>query len=262
LIIIAAISIVCLSLAAVKIRLLTYGGGGAATIIGLAALFLGGMPALMLLFLFFCTSNLLGLWRKNNKQELQFEKSGQRDQWQVLANGGPAVLGLVAGALFGGHAAAHESSVLLFAAGLAEATADTWATEIGSAAEAVPRSIVTGIAMRAGQSGGISVPGTLAAAMGSTAVGFACVCLTRSSNPMLIGLGIAVSGLAGSLVDSVLGATIQAQYLAEDGTIREIVDTVSSIVHGVAWIRNDSVNFLAGISSLGIMAIFLHYLCR
>ncbi|MCK4578887.1 MAG: DUF92 domain-containing protein, partial [Candidatus Marinimicrobia bacterium] len=67
---------------------------------------------------------------------------GKRNVVQVLANGGMPLLIAVAFGIWG-----HGLLYLVFLSSLAAATADTWATEIGSWSKRAPRNIITREAM-------------------------------------------------------------------------------------------------------------------
>src|SRR5205085_9892042 len=94
---------------------------------------------------------------------------------------------------------------------LATATADTWATELGVLSPQQPRLITTGKHVAPGTSGGITLLGTTAAALGAFALGLVFWLLQRCQRSLIaLPLTALVSGLAGSIVDSLLGATVQA----------------------------------------------------
>jgi uncharacterized membrane protein len=143
---------------------------------------------------------------------------------------------------------------------LATANADTWSTELGVLNTQPPRLITTGKRVAAGTSGGISPLGTAATAGGALAQGLVFKLLqpTTSAFMPLIAL---VSGLTGSLFDSLLGATVQAIYycpLCQKETERRIHNcgTRTTPLRGLAWMNNDVVNFLATLFG-ALMAILL-----
>ena len=167
---------------------------------------------------FFVTANILGRWRKARKEKLGFEKGGERDWAQVLANSGVAVSVLVLTYTLTRFHITFESShdyYVCFAAAIAEANADTWATEIGAALNVRPRLITTFAKTSAGRSGAVSVPGTCAAFAGATLISASTLPFMHSSRFFII---IAISGLVGTFADSIFGATIQAAYVLPDGT--------------------------------------------
>ena len=105
--------------------------------------------------------------RKSGLSE-KFSKGGQRDAGQVFGNGGLATL-------FAGLTASYPNDPrlwLAFAAALAAANADTWATELGVLNPHPPRMITDPKkVVEQGTSGGISLVGTLAAMAGAALIG-------------------------------------------------------------------------------------------
>jgi len=249
---VAAALIVLTAVAAKPFKLLTTGGVLAAIFVGLTTDFCGGLSAVGMLVTFFATSNLLGLWRKKHKLSLGFEKGGGRDHWQVLANGGPALVGLLIGKYLLAGIIFPGAYLALFAAGLAEANADTWATEIGSVSGQKPRSIITGKLLEPGQSGGISTIGTIASAIGAAVLGVSFALLIPHHAQIRYVAAIVIAGFCGALADSIFGASIQAQYEGDSGKIIETSSRTSRLVRGFTWIRNDAVNFTAGIVAIAV----------
>jgi uncharacterized membrane protein len=95
-----------------------------------------------MLMTFFISSSALGRVRADLRAQrigAIVAKGGPRDAMQVLANGGAFALAAVGFTLH-----PHAGWLALGAGAMAAATADTWATEIGSLSRAAPRSILTG----------------------------------------------------------------------------------------------------------------------
>ena len=141
-----------------------------------------------------------------------------------------------------------------FAASLAAVNADTWATELGVLNPTAPR-MITDLRKRVekGTSGGISLFGTFASLLGSLAIALPAVWLSPTG--MLDAkyfLLITGAELAGSLFDSLLGATVQAMYYCpadQKETERHPLHTCGTqTVHirGWKWLDNDWVNFACG----------------
>jgi uncharacterized protein (TIGR00297 family) len=210
------------ALGAWKLKALTPSGAVAAAGVGFCHLAFGGWPGAGALLLFFATSTALSKLGKRKKEALGFEKSSRRDALQVLANGGVAAL------------CACIDQPLMMLGALAAACADTWATEVGSLFGGTPRKITTLRPARPGESGAISLLGTLAALAGA---GLLAALAGRSYLPVLLG------GFLGSLVDSLLGATLQAQWKDSEGNFTEIKNGPPA--RGWSFMNNDAVNFLA-----------------
>jgi uncharacterized protein (TIGR00297 family) len=233
---------------------LSRSGALAATVVGTVIFGIGGLPWAVLLLTFFITSSGLSRAFKRRKAGLseKFSKGHQRDAGQVFGNGGLATLFAAL------HGVYPESTLLwvLFAASLAAVNADTWATELGVLNPTPPR-MITDLRKRVekGTSGGISSYGTLASLFGSVAIALPAVLFSPvgqldSSFFFLI----TVAGLAGSLFDSFLGATVQAMYYCP--TDRKETEkhplhtcgTETVQVRGWKWLDNDWVNFACAAS--------------
>ncbi|MEW6062474.1 MAG: DUF92 domain-containing protein, partial [Bacteroidota bacterium] len=71
---------------------------------------------------------------------------------------------------------------------------------------------------------------------------------------------IVAAGVIGSLIDSLLGATVQAQYRSEVGTIVERIvyhGKPTVLVRGFRWIDNDIVNWLCACTGAVVMYVFM-----
>lgn len=252
-------------------RALNISGAAGALILGTLIYGLGGLPWMVVLLVFFISSSLLSRLSKNRKQELgeKFSKGHRRDIGQVLANGG------VAGVFVLLHHFYPDAAWpwLGFSASLAAANADTWATELGVLSRSAPHLITTGKPVERGDSGGISPAGLVAALGGSMLVALAAVLLwpvmqspTGLSNSLTVIALIALAGLAGSLVDSLLGATLQAIYTCpscKKETERHPLHacgTETTLTRGWRWLNNDAVNAACTLGGAVVMMAFLFLL--
>jgi uncharacterized protein (TIGR00297 family) len=200
-----------------------------------------------MLMTFFISSSALGRVRADLRAQrigAIVAKGGPRDAMQVLANGGAFALAAVGFTLH-----PHAGWLALGAGAMAAATADTWATEIGSLSRAAPRSILTGRRVAAGTSGGVTIVGTIASIAGSSLIA-AVSALSHWPRPLFF--VTVVAGTVGSLADSILGATIQARrwcdqcdMATEQGT--HVCGNTTRAIGGVPWIDNDMVNLLSGL---------------
>jgi uncharacterized protein (TIGR00297 family) len=227
-------------------RLLTVSGAVAATLIGAAAM-IGGFRWVVMLLFFFAGSNLLSRWRSREREQLVgsfIEKGGRRDAWQVLANGG--VFGIAAVLANSGASATWEAVGI---GAIVAATADTWSTEVGTVLGGTPRSILNGRQVAPGTSGGITIAGSTAAIAAAILAAIVAVSLDWSTPAPAIVLG----GLAGSVIDSLLGATVQERRWCpscQSLTERHVHSCGTTAVYrgGIRGCDNDIVNLLSTVA--------------
>jgi Raf kinase inhibitor-like YbhB/YbcL family protein len=127
-----------------------------------------------------------------------------------------------------------------------------------------PRLITNGQVVERGASGGITLFGSLAALTGALLVGLFAVIFSGADFPAWpVGLAVlAVCGLAGSMVDSLLGASVQAIYTCptcNKETERHPLHTCGThtvLKRGWPWLNNDWVNLSCTLSgaALAVMA--------
>jgi len=244
---------------------LSRSGAIAAVVVGTITFGIGWLPYAIVLLAFFVPSVVLSrIGRAQKKRLIDIGKGGARDAWQVLANGGVAtlcVLYLLWDDWFG--------PALVFAGAYAAATADTWATEIGTLARGKPRSILTGRPIATGLSGGVTFAGMLAQAAGALWIGLvAAACMpvfwtldhegffritAFAAKPRFgieVLLLVTIAGFVGALADSVAGATIQELRSCPkcDRTCEtdpHACGTATQRVRGIRGVNNDVVNFFA-----------------
>ncbi len=254
-----------LALAAWRVRTLTRGGAVAAFVVGTLTYASGTAGFTLILLAFFVSSVVLSrLGRARKRGLVDVGKSGPRDAMQVLANGGVATVCAV------GFAFAHDVRwASAFAGAYAAATADTWATEIGTLARQTPRSIVNFRTVSTGMSGGITPAGTAAEIGGALWIGLVApvgILLAyvfggsdfgiSFGGPAVFGVGVRelaivpIAGIAGATVDSLLGATVQELRRCDacDRTCEtdpHACGAPTRLVRGVRGFSNDVVNLLA-----------------
>jgi uncharacterized protein (TIGR00297 family) len=232
-------------------------GAFAATLVGTIIFGIGGWQWAILLLTFFITSSGLSRAFKKRKQGLseKFSKGNERDAGQVFGNGGLATL-------FAALHAVYPGSIIPwigFAASLAAVNADTWATELGVLNPTPPRMLIDlRKRVEKGTSGGISLWGTFASLVGAAVIALPAAWF--ANNWILLPL-ITFAGLAGSLFDSFLGATVQAMYYCptdKKETEKHPLHTCGTeTVHirGWEWLNNDWVNFAC--SAFGVIVALL-----
>ncbi|HUF25640.1 MAG TPA: DUF92 domain-containing protein [Gemmatimonadaceae bacterium] len=245
-----------IAIGAHRARSLSTSGAVAAVAVG-ALCAAAGWSWVVALVAFFVTSTALSRWRAATKAQRTgaiVAKGGDRDAVQVLANGG----------VFASFAALSivvpwHGWPVLAAGSIAAATADTWATEIGSLSPGQPRSILGWHPVPAGTSGGVSALGTLASVAGAGLIGG--VVWLAGWSPAAV-WGALAGGVAGSLADSLLGATVQARRWCPrcgQPTERLTHDCGSATTPGggVPWVDNDAVNALSSAVGALVAVSFL-----
>lgn len=251
---IAAAAAAGISGVAWRMRALSRSGAAAAAAVGFSLFGFGGAPGAAALLLFFVSSTALSRVGRKRKASLEYEKGGERDAGQVLANGGIAALCALLLPFVPDN---HRSLPAALLGALAAANADTWATEVGSLAAHPPRWITTLRPAPPGSSGAVSLPGTLAALAGALLIGAAAP-LFGLPAPRGIAAA-AVGGFAGCLFDSLLGATLQAQYRCpECGKLTERHEhhgRPTEPARGLPWMNNDAVNLLATLAGAAVAAL-------
>jgi uncharacterized protein (TIGR00297 family) len=185
--------------------------------------FRSALPPLLALFLLTFSATKFG---RSKKEQLGVaEDKRGRNAAQVAANLGVAGLGAAAalslplpGPLY----------AVVVTAALAEATADTLASELGEVLGGPPLLLTTLRRVAPGTDGAVSLAGTLAGASGAFIVVLVAVFAFRlgPGNAVCAGLG----AIAGLFVDSLLGATAERR----------------------GWLNNDGVNFLSTLAASAI----------
>ncbi len=224
------------------------------------------------LLVFFLTSSKATKFRQEEKQRLEgpaFKEGGRRNWLQVLCNGGVAtelallyLIDVGCADLPLDFSAEYRGSWLGSAVlgALACCNGDTWASEIGSVVwtEDSPRLITSWRKVPRGTNGGVSPAGVVVSLLGGMAVGAGYymgvavtasrISLDRSPNQLYAILLGGLAGLLGSLLDSLLGATIQ--YSGLDRKTKVVVEEPGADVKhisGLAVIDNHGVNLLSSI---------------
>lgn len=259
----------------------------AAMIVGFSTLWSSFRSGIVLLSFFFASSLLTRLGEAEKAEIDDGHKTGgQRDWIQVFSNGiVPALVSVIASMLTGSRdfplwtdaASTIGSSAWTWAVDLggtnlgatlatglnaavlgyfACCCGDTWASELGQLSSEEPRLITTLRPVRKGTNGGVTMTGLTASLAGGLAMGtmfYLAGVISPTGNPFIamqqwqvIPLGLC-AGLAGSLLDSYLGATVQfTGFNRKTGkvTSQSRNDDVTKI-SGVALLDNNAVNFVS-----------------
>lgn len=242
-----------------RYKFLNPGGAIGAFIMGAIVFGLGGFPYTVPILIFFLSSSFLSLTGKKRKKMIEesYQKSGTRDFFQVFANGGVATVILVFSFFLDSH-----SLYPIYLVAIAAATADTWGTELGIYSKKEPLLITSMTPVEAGTSGAVSLFGSISSLIGSSAIAFSGL-FFYNMDLYLIGM-IAIFGYFGSIIDSILGSSIQAQYKCS--VCNRITERRIHCMKTTNWLKghpnvdNDIVNIfsilLASIISLIIFRTF------
>ncbi|WP_227374668.1 DUF92 domain-containing protein [Haladaptatus halobius] len=194
-------------------------------LLALLTIVLGGYPWFAVLISFFALGALSTKFRYEEKRQngVAEANEGARGGGNVLGNAAVALVAVLAFAA--SDRLPVDSAVFLFAfaGSIATAMSDTLSSEIGGVFDR-PRLITTLERVEPGTDGGVTWQGELAGVLGASVVALIAVTLFGSVG-LLGGVVIALAGVGGMTVDSVLGATVEGEQIG-----------------------NQSVNFLATLS--------------
>lgn len=243
-----------IAIAGHRVRALTTSGAIAGVVAGTVAVAAGWSWGFLLLGLFVTASILSKMGERQKTALLRpvVEKGGERDAWQVAANGAVYVSAAAAAIL-----SPSPAWLAVGIGALAASTADTWSTELGTLGGGTPRLIVSGRRVPAGTSGGLTPTGTLGALAGALCAAGGAY-LARWPVPMA---AVVAAGLAGAFGDSLLGATIQAKRWCDrcDSATERLVHSCGTPTRhfgGLKWLDNDGVNFVSTMIG-GLVALLL-----
>ncbi len=264
---------VLIGLFAYQRRALSFSGVQGAIITGTLIFGFGGWVWGLTLIAFFVYGTLLSKYKERQKTTVaaeKFDKGSRRDIGQALANGG---IGAVLAPFFLLY---PQQGWLLaaFIGAMATVNADTWATELGVLSRRPPRLITSGREVVPGTSGGITLLGTSATALGGFVIGLTIFGLlggrvllhndfSLTNYWWVIPVGL-LAGLLGSLSDSLMGATVQAMYTnaeTDKETEKKIARNGQKNLFKRGWpfMDNDAVNFISSAFGAAV-AVLLYFL--
>jgi uncharacterized protein (TIGR00297 family) len=245
-----------ISVASYKAKLLTSSGSVATFLLAVIVFGIGGWQWTIPLVTFFVLSSFISKTGAERKVKLE-EATGRaegRDHAQVFANGG--IGGILA--LFT-YWYPEMNLYPLFVGSVAAVTADTWGTELGMLARGRTVRLPDLANASPGSNGGITVIGLLAGLGGSAVIAASAFVWL---DPGMLGW-IILAGIAGSIVDSMLGATVQAEFRCPvcgsmTGQRTHCNNQPTALVSGFDWLNNDAVNWICAFTGalvVGIVAL-------
>lgn len=223
-----------------RMRWLDLPGALSGGLIAAVAVGLGGWGWIIPAAVFFSLTSLLTAYRRPGRT------AGMRTMSQVAVNAGLPVLIPVIGYAVTRDPLWYAVSI----GGIAAGIADSWASEIGRFSAREPLSLRTRGRVPKGTSGAVSPLGTGATVLGAASVG---AFGTLFGGWAMLPVGLA-AGVAGSLVDTVIGATVQARF--DCGSCGATVEDAMHCglptrpSHGWRWVGNDVVNSCANVTGM------------
>ncbi|WP_316814702.1 DUF92 domain-containing protein [Pedobacter nyackensis] len=216
------LSILVVIVLSVKKRKLTFQAAITATIIGLLVWQSAQLKGVFMLMTFFLLSVFATAHKKAVKTKIHKDNLSNkaRDSKQVLANGGVAGLTAIMAIIDPLH---HEFYMIMMAASLASALADTLSSELGMIYGRRFYNIITLKKEPNGLDGVVSLEGLLIGALGS---GIIAVIYAGFEKP---GLLVFIAGVTGNLADSILGATLERKHLIGNN----IVNFLNTLIAGL-----------------------------
>jgi uncharacterized protein (TIGR00297 family) len=209
-----------------RLRTVSRAGAASGAIIGSVIAIATGWQGWTLLFLTFiaaAASSRIGLRRKT-LLGIAEESGGRRGGGNAFANTGFASLA----ALLAVTSHAEETAMIAFAAALAAGGSDTIASEVGKAFGRHTYLVTTSQRVPPGTSGAISLEGTSAGFAGAIALGLAAVSLGLVTREALV--PVVVGATTGSLVESALGATLEAPGVLNNDVLNFLNTAIAASV--------------------------------
>ena len=207
----------------------------------------GGLPSFIILLVVFLGSVISKILNKNKKSE-------KRKLIQIIANVGVGTLSLIILKI-----TKNDIYLLIYASVMAESLADTLASDIGTLSKKEPINILTLKKGEKGLSGNISLLGLTASLIGSIII--ALIYYIGIEKSMISLLTIILSGFLGSIIDSLLGASIQVKYQCKKckkiTERKEHCGIKTNYDRGIKWIDNNLVNLLSNFIIFIVLSIVL-----
>jgi len=254
-----------ISLLSYRKKYLDFKGVLAAFFIGGLILFLGGWGFFFLLFIFLLVGSVLSKTAKSESFDFAayFNGSSIRGWRNVLANGfWPTYAAIM---YFLTPPYYRDYAIVFFVGALTSMMSDTVSTEIGLHFGGEPRLIINPKErVPKGYSGGITVEGILGGLVSSLIFSLLSIYIFNLVASYFYSIFV-ISGFLGSVVDSILGATIQAKYKCiKCGSIIESslhCGYPAILIKGFESIDNHMVNFLSslfgGVASVTLFSLLL-----
>lgn len=248
--VIVVLTVTVIAIGAYLARALTAGGALCAFVMGVTVFWTTRAEGFLLFMLFFLSCNVVGKISKRlrkGKTEIAEKKGHRRDVMQVVANG---LMTTIAALLW--FFTSKTVALIMFGAAVAEATSDTFAGEVGRLSKSGPVSIRNFRPVPVGMSGGVTFLGMVGAFLSSAMIAF-CWYIWFQGVSVYAAVLVCLMGFAGAVMDSYLGASVQAHYVDPDtGMLTENDEKDGrklELAQGIRWVDNDMVNLMSNVFS-------------
>ncbi|KAG2219427.1 hypothetical protein INT45_010618 [Circinella minor] len=223
---------------------LSSSGAAGAFVLGMATFSSSYAYFSVVLLTFFLASSKLTKFKADRKRllETDYDKSSERTLMQVACNG--LTGGIICGSLLGIYG---------------------WASELGILNRSWPISIIKFKKVPPGTNGGVSPLGLAASIGGGATVGLAGAIALAIQQPChglpweIVALG-GLAGLGGSLIDSILGATVQRTLYSDKRKMVVEDDKDATRISGWNILDNHQVNFVSSVLTSTICGVTAYYL--
>lgn len=226
---------------AYKKRSITEDGIVAAFLTAATLYTFGGIWVALSLLVFFILGSFSSKLKNGTKAEAERtqEHGGRRNWKQVLCNSLPATISVWLSALIKTD---NPVFTLLAISVFAAACADTFSSEIGMLCKGRVFNIINGKTLPRGLSGGVSFCGFFAGLTGSALMSLLAL-------PVFGIKGFVITlclGFFGSVIDSVLGSTLQRKYEGLNGLLQDKAVYINQLpAAGLNFVTNNTVNLLS-----------------
>ncbi|CAG8603790.1 13059_t:CDS:2, partial [Gigaspora rosea] len=204
-------------------------GALGAFLVGIITLSNDQLAFTVVLLVFYFTGSRLTKYKAERKKKLgeAYQEGGQRTAMQVACNAlTGTIICIIHQYYYGGQLKCllddHGSRLLfwMYIGHYSTCNGDTWASELGILNKSWPILITTFKKVPPGTNGGVSPLGLLASVLGGFIIGASAVIsiyFADGCNRLYIELipVASIAGLIGSIIDSILGATVQISLYSE-----------------------------------------------
>lgn len=219
---------------------------------------------IMMMITFFLTSSIATKFKYDVKCNIdsEYTKNPGRNWIQVLCNGGISTQIALVYLIYRGPSDVNlfdddvftRKLIIAVIASISCVFGDTLSSEIGSVFSSNPPRLITTLqSVPKGTNGAVSFIGLIASAVAGLLISLTyfifdysfCSPIDRMQRILFVTLISLHSCIGGSLIDSLLGATVQLSGLTKDGKLTDDPSKCVSIISGRPVLDNHAVNFIS-----------------